>query len=190
MLTLWIVVIVLGVLQLFEIGLLAFLLRGFGQMKQQGVLFKNQEQSLGGSGLAVGEKAPSFVAVDQHDQTIRTDDFRGRKCILAFITPGCTPCAETIEVLNAFSQDAHDVAVLIVGNTDRQQNLLYAIEHHAHIPVLTPDTTVDDIYQIRMKPFAFALDEEGIVRAKSGLNDREHLEGLLMRAFPVTSVSQ
>ena len=190
MLTLWIVVIALGVLELFETALLVLLLRALGQIKQQGRLAGSQGQSSGIDGLAVGEKAPSFVAVDQHDQALRMDDFKGRKRILAFITPGCTPCAETIEVLNAFSQDAHDVAVLIVGDTDRQQNMMYAVEHHAQMPVLTPDTTVDDIYQIRMKPFAFVIDEEGIVRAKSGLNDREHLEGLLMRAFPVTSVSQ
>jgi methylamine dehydrogenase accessory protein MauD len=159
-------------------------------MKQQGVLFKNQEQSLGGSGLAVGEKAPSFVAMDQNGQTFKMDDFKGRKRILAFITPGCTPCAETIEVLNAFSQDAHAVVVLIVGNTDRQQNMLYAVEHHAQMPILTPDATVDDFYQIRMKPFAFVIDEDGIVRAQGGLNNREHLEGLLTMAYPAMSISQ
>jgi len=148
MLTLWIVVIVLGVLELFETALLVLLLRALGQIKQQGGLAGSQRQSSGINGLAVGEKAPSFVAVDQHDQTLRMDDFKGRKRILAFITPGCTPCAETIEVLNAFSQDAHDVAVLIVGDTDHQQNMMYAVEHHAQMPVLTPDATVDDIYQI------------------------------------------
>lgn len=189
MLTLWIVVIVLGVLVLFETVLLMLLLRALGQIKQQGGLTGSQEQSSGINGLAVGEKAPSFVALDQHDRTIRMDDFKGRKRILAFITPGCTPCAETIEVLNAFLQDTHGIAVLIVGNSDRQQNSIYAIEHNAQMPVLTPAFDVDGIYHIRIKPFAFAIDEDGIIRAKSGLNNHEHLEELLMIAFPATSVS-
>ncbi len=45
MLTLWIVVIVLGVLQLFEIGLLLFLLQGLGKMKQAGALFSTKQES-------------------------------------------------------------------------------------------------------------------------------------------------
>lgn len=45
MLTLWIVVIVLGMLQLFEIGLLMFLLRGLGKMKQAGALFSAKQEN-------------------------------------------------------------------------------------------------------------------------------------------------
>lgn len=188
MLTLWIVVVVLGVLEIFETGLLLFLLRGLGKMKQQGVFSISKAQPFDPGGLNVGEKAPSFVAVNQDGQTVRLEDVQGRRSILAFVSPGCTPCATTIEVLHTFLQEGRDIVVLVVGSVNREQNDAYAVEHHAQIPVLTPDADVNTAYQVQIKPFVFVLDEDGIVRAKGGMNDREHLEALLMKAFPTQTV--
>lgn len=56
MLTLWIVVIVLGVLQLFEIGLLMLLLRGLGELRQRRECSTSETW-----GIAVGEPAPSLA---------------------------------------------------------------------------------------------------------------------------------
>lgn len=116
------------------------------------------------------------------------EDVQGRQSILAFISPGCTPCATTIDVLHAFIQGGRDIAVLVVGSLKHEQNDAYAFEHHAHIPILTPDSDVDEAYHVQVKPFVFVLDEAGIVRAKGGMNDREHLEALLIAAFPTPTV--
>lgn len=188
MLILWIVVIVLGVLQLFEIGLLMFLLRGLGEMKQQGGLAGSQGQSPEAWGLAVGEKAPSFVATDQDGHNVSLEDMLGRRSILAFISPGCVSCATTIEVLDMFLQEEPDIAIWVIGSTHAQQNLAYAAEHHAHLSILTPAASIDDAYNIQVKPFVFVLDEAGIVLAKSGMNDRKHLDALLRKAFPTQTV--
>lgn len=188
MLTLWIVVIILGVLELFETVLLVLLLRALGKLKQQGVLDGNRRQSPGAWGLAVGEKAPSFVAINQDGHKVSLEDVQGRRGIVAFVSPSCTPCATTIDVLHALLQEGRDVAVLVVGSVNPEQNDAYAVEHHTPIPILTPDSDLDNIYQVRVKPFVFVLDEAGIIRAKGGLNDREHLEELLMMAFPMQTV--
>ncbi len=46
------------------------------------------------SQLKLGEKAPSFSLVDQHGNTVRLSDFKGRKILLYFYpranTSGCT----------------------------------------------------------------------------------------------------
>jgi peroxiredoxin len=184
MLALWIVVIVLGVLVLFETMLLMLLLRALGQIKQQGRLAGSQKQSPADWGLAIGEKAPSFVATDQDGHPVSLEDMLGRRCILAFISLGCVSCVTTVETLDMFLQEEPDIAIWVIGSTHAQQNLAYAAEHHTHLPILTPATSIDDSYNIQVKPFVFVLDEAGIVRAKSGMNDRQHLDTLLRRAFP------
>ncbi|HVB23008.1 MAG TPA: hypothetical protein VNG51_13785 [Ktedonobacteraceae bacterium] len=70
MLTLWIVVIVLGVLELFETVLLVLLLRVLGQMKQQGSFASNQLPPPQEGGLAVGKQAPSFTVSDDKGNSI------------------------------------------------------------------------------------------------------------------------
>jgi peroxiredoxin Q/BCP len=44
--------------------------------------------------LTMGEAAPSFALSDQHGDTVRLEDFRGRKLLVYFYpeadTPGCT----------------------------------------------------------------------------------------------------
>ncbi|HEV7685243.1 MAG TPA: redoxin domain-containing protein, partial [Acidimicrobiia bacterium] len=44
--------------------------------------------------LKAGDPAPDFTLSDQHDNTVRLSDFRGRKVIVYFYpradTPGCT----------------------------------------------------------------------------------------------------
>ncbi len=183
MLTLWIVVIALGLLQIFETGLLMFLLRRLGEMKQQGVFFKRQSQSPNEWGPPLGEQAPLFNAVDQHKQTVRLKDMQGRKHLLAFISPGCALCVETIEMLNMFLQEEQDIVVLVFGGTDTKQNSVFANEHDATMSILTPDTEVSDAYGVKVRPFGFVLDENGIIRAKGPLNHREHLDVLLTIAF-------
>jgi methylamine dehydrogenase accessory protein MauD len=189
MLTLWIVVIVLGVLQLFEIGLLVLLLRGLGELKQQGFFSKKPSKSPDEWGLPIGEQAPLFDAVDQHGQTIRLKDMHGRKCLLAFISPGCAPCVETIEMLNRFLQENLDIAVLLIGSTDRRHNSAFANEYSVTIPIVTLDAKISDHYGIKARPFGFVLDESGTIRAKGPLNQREHLDVLLTIAFPLQPVA-
>lgn len=49
---------------------------------------------MGMTTLAPGDPAPAFALTDQHGETVRLDDFRGRKLLVYFYpqadTPGCT----------------------------------------------------------------------------------------------------
>lgn len=182
-------IIALWTLVLFETVLLVLLLRVLGQLKQQSMFSNNPEQSSLAWGLSLGKQVPSFKAKDQTGSVFNMKDFQGRKRILVFISPGCIPCAETIEILNMFLQKEQEVMILAVGSTDEKQNRAFATEYHAMMPVLTPGTEVNDAYRVTVRPFAFALDENGIIRAKGPLNVREHLDTLLKTAFSFQLVS-
>lgn len=184
MLTLWIVVIVLGVLELFETVLLVLLLRVLGQMKQQGGFASNQLPPPQEWGLAVGEQAPSFVVSDDKGNSIHLDDFHGEKRIVAFVSPGCSACSGTIEALNIFVRDEQTFAVFVLGGSDREQNRAYAAKQQTLMPILTDHAEVGKIaYRVQGVPFLFILDEEGIIRAKGLVTNRERLQQVLVNAF-------
>ncbi|CAN5690512.1 thioredoxin-dependent thiol peroxidase [soil metagenome] len=66
--------------------------------------------------LAAGDKAPPFAVSDQHGETVRLDDFRGRKLLVYFYpevdTPGCT--TQSCDVRD-HRQDLADLGVDVVG---------------------------------------------------------------------------
>ncbi len=189
MLTLWIVVIVIGALQIFETVLLVFLLRGFGQMKQQGGFAGSQLQSPQEWGLAIGEKAPAFTGTDQDGNTVNVETYRGQRRILAFVAPGCSVCADVIAAMNAVVREKPDMVVLAVGDSDVERNHAYAVEHHASMPILATPSPVDkELYRVQGVPFVFIVDETDTIRAKSIVNDSERLHAVLQSAFPPITV--
>lgn len=185
MLTLWIVVIVLGVLELFETVLLVILLRGLGKMKQAGTLFSAKQESspFADRGLAIGTQAPEFVVADHSGRSITLKDSDGSWRILAFVSPGCPACAMTIKTLDDTLQERPDIAILVVGGAARAANTAYAIERNASVPILTPEATLaNEVYLVQGIPFVYILDEVGMIRAKGVVNIPEHLQQLLLRA--------
>ncbi len=189
--TQWIIDIVLGVLELLQLVLLVGAFRALGQLKQQGGMAGSQGQSPADWGLAIGEKAPSFVATDQQGHTVNLEQFRGQKRIFAFISPGCSVCATVIAALNAVVREQPDMVVLAIGDSDRKRNQEYAIEHQASMPVLTPLSSIaKEMYRIQAVPFVFIVDETNIIRAKGIVNDGERLHALLQSAFPPASVAR
>jgi methylamine dehydrogenase accessory protein MauD len=173
---------------LFETVLLVLLLRGLGELRQQ-VASSTQKNSTGEWGLAVGEQASSFEARDQYGRRFKLKSLQGQRRILAFVAPGCVPCAGTVQLLNKFLEEVQGVTVLVVGSLDFEKNRAYALEHNAQIPILTPDFDVGAAYHVNVRPFVFAIDEAGFIRAKGPLNDNEHLESLMARAFPTHTVA-
>jgi methylamine dehydrogenase accessory protein MauD len=182
MLTLWIVVIVLGVLELFETVVLVLLLRMLGQMKQQGKLFSALPEQR--SGLDVGEHAPLFIVTGHNNNAIRLEDVRGLKSVIVFVSPGCSACAGAIDALNTFKREDHDMALLVIGAASERQNHTFAFEYQAQMPILAADLSLAlDSYRIPGFPFVYVLDEEQIIRARGAVNCYEHLQALLTTAF-------
>ena len=189
--TAWVVsMIALWVLVLIETGLLLLLLRALGQLRQQGTLSTKDTPSIATWGLNVGEPAPSFTAIDQYGKRISFADFSGQKRILAFISPNCSVCAGAIEAMNGIIEQERGIAVIAVGDIDRERNNVYAAEYQARMPVLTPAFTAEkDLYRVQGIPFVFAIDEAGIIRAKGVVNERGSLRELLASAFAPVPVA-
>lgn len=173
--------IALWVLVLVDTIALVLLLRVVGEFKQKGgFILPPWATSDEPGGLAVGEKAPLFSAADLDGNSVRLEDFRGKKCILAFLAPGCSFCAKAVEALNSIVEKQYPVAVLAVGGPDATQNHRYASEWKAQMPILTAGSGLSEkSYHVYKFPFIYLLDEEGVIRAQGLGGTEERLRSLL-----------
>ena len=178
----------LWILVLFETVLLLLLLRALGELRQKGMLLSGEAmQSSALGGLEVGEQAPSFTASDQDGNVIELEDIKKRR-VLAFVSPSCSACDSTLQVLKTVKQDQRVEVVLVVGSSNSEENRRYAAKHDLQMPLLTPGSeVVEGLYHVHGFPLVFVLDEVGMIRAKGGVNHEKQLRDLLDVAFALVS---
>lgn len=178
----WIVAIVaLWLLVLFETVLLLLLLRALGELRRQGAFAATPYRAAGPGGLEIGDTAPPFAAIDASGSTVRLDDTRGKRRLLAFVSPTCSACADTIEALNAGMSEYPDLSMLVIGGPDSQANQSYAIEHGARMTILTAASSLGrDSYRIPGVPFVYVLNAASVIVAKGIVNGKEDLGRLLI----------
>ena len=79
--------------------------------------------------LKVGDNAPSFEALNQQGNTIKLEDFKGKKLVLFFYpkasTPGCTMEACNLrDNYNIFLAKGYEVLGVSADSAKRQQNFI------------------------------------------------------------------
>ena len=79
--------------------------------------------------LQIGDKAPSFSSQDQNGNTIKLNDFKGKKLVLFFYpkasTPGCTMQACNLrDNYQQFIAKGYDVLGVSADSAKRQQNFI------------------------------------------------------------------
>jgi methylamine dehydrogenase accessory protein MauD len=174
---LWVTVLALGFLLL-------------GTLRSMGLLEWRLDQieatrpaRLGREGLKIGAKAASFTLPDAAAGTsVSLDDFAGRKVLLVFTQTGCGPCHEVMPELNRVQQRGRQ-QVLVINNGDPDETADWAREADAPFPVLTQDNwTVSRRYKVFATPFAFLIDEQGVVASKGIASTRQYLDFVLSGA--------
>jgi peroxiredoxin Q/BCP len=96
--------------------------------------------------LAAGDEAPAFVLLDQHGDTVRLEDFRGRTLLVYFYpeadTPGCTTqSCDLRDHRSEFSSLGVDVVGVSPDEPDKQ--LAFDEKYGLGFPLLSdPDHAV------------------------------------------------
>jgi methylamine dehydrogenase accessory protein MauD len=130
---------------------------------------------LGRDGLKPGKKAPDFTLSSVDGDEVSLRDFAGRKLLLVFTQSGCGPCHEIAPELNRL-HDKGEHQVLVVNNGDPESTREWAAETKARFPVLAQEKfSVSKRYEAFATPFAFLIDEQGIVRSKGIVGSRQYL---------------
>lgn len=136
---------------------------------------------LGRDGLKPGKKAPDFTLPSAGGGDVSLRDFAGRKLLLVFTQSGCGPCHDIAPELNRLHEKGEQV--LVVNNGDPGSTREWATETKARFPVLAQEKfSVSKRYEAFATPFAFLIDEQGIVRSKGIAGTRQYLGYVLSGA--------
>src|SRR5262245_28102447 len=171
----------------------ALLLLGFllvGTLRAMGLLSWRVEQleatapnRMNRSGLAPGRSAPDFTLPDVTGREVSLHGFAGRKVLLAFVQPGCGPCRDIVPELNRLAARNRDVQVLAINNAEADAARQWADDVQPRFPVLVQEKwSVSKRYEVFATPFAFLIDERGIVASKGIVAGRQHLKFVLAGA--------
>jgi methylamine dehydrogenase accessory protein MauD len=163
--------------------LLSFLL--FGTLRALGLLSWRLEQleattpkRLGRDGLKPGKKAPDFTLSNVHGGDMALHDFAGRKVLLVFTQSGCSPCKAIVPELNSSQHSA--TQVLVINNGDPDATRKWSAEVGARFPVLAQTQfSISKKYEVFATPFAFLIDEKGVIASKGIINNRQHIRYVL-----------
>jgi methylamine dehydrogenase accessory protein MauD len=162
---LWVVVLALA--------LLVFLL-----YRQLGIMYLGSAEGVSRDGLPKGTPAPDFSLTDQYGHVQHLADYRGRPTLLVFGSPSCSPCRILFPQLEDWTRHHPEVGALWLNATTPEESLRFVSELGATVPVVpyTPESKLLDKYRARVTPFAFMLDESGVIRAKGLVNTKAGLD--------------
>ncbi|MFZ0490676.1 MAG: thioredoxin-dependent thiol peroxidase [Salegentibacter sp.] len=146
--------------------------------------------------LKEGDKAPAFSAEDQDGNTVRLEDFKGKKLVLFFYpkasTPGCTAEACNLrDNWQSFQNKGYAIVGVSADSKKRQQN--FKDKYELPFPLLADeDKKVINAYGVwGPKKFmgkeyeginrtTFIIDEEGkIEEVISKVKTKEHAAQIL-----------
>jgi peroxiredoxin len=106
---------------------------------------------------------------------IALSDYAGRKVFLVFVQTGCGPCGAVVPDLNRlYREGKYDLLVINNAEPDKARN--WVNEVGAEFPVLMQEKwLVSKRYEVLATPFAFVIDENGVVKSKGIVNSKQHI---------------
>lgn len=146
--------------------------------RQLGIMYLGTAEGVSRDGLEKGTRAPDFSLTDQHGTVHRLSSLRGRPVLLLFGSPHCSPCRILLPQLHDWARAHRDMEVLWLNAASPEESLKFVSDTSTTLPVLpfTPEDNVMEQYRVRVTPFMFMVDEQGIVRAKGLANTRSGLD--------------
>ena len=144
--------------------------------------------------LSVGEPAPPFALSDQHGETVRLDDFRGRKLLVYFYpeadTPGCT--TQSCD-LRDHRQELGDLGVDVVGISPDEpaSQLAFDEKFSLGFPLLADtDHAVADAWGTWGEKKLYGKVYMGIVRSSFLIDEEGRVEQAWYRVKPDRTVPE
>ena len=166
---LWIAVIAVGFLLLGTLRSLGLLQWRIDQLEATRPSKINRE------GLKSGKTAPDFTLPQVGGGECSLSDYQDRRVFLVFVQAGCQPCHEIAPELNRLERSG-ELQVLVVNRAEAMDAAEWTDDVGAVFPVLVQDgLDVSKKYQVFATPFAFVIDEQGVVAGSGIVSQRRHI---------------
>ena len=131
----------------------------------------------------VGQAAPVLEVADLAGDKLRLGGARadGRSQLLLFVSPTCPMCKKLLAVAKSFVRsERRHLGLALVGDGERGEQEKFVRDQKLEALPYVVSPVVGMTYQVGKLPYAVLIDEAGVVRAKGLVNNREHLESLLV----------
>jgi methylamine dehydrogenase accessory protein MauD len=175
-LALWALVLFLGFLLLGALRALGLVRWRLEQLEA------TTPSRIGRGGLKAGKNAPDFTLATVNGAPVSLHDFAGRKVLLVFMQPGCGPCDRVTAELNRL-HGTSEAQVLAVQNGDPDSVRKWAEEHRPLFPVAVQQRySLSKRYEAFATPFAFLIDERGVIASRGLASTRQYLGYILTEA--------
>jgi len=132
-------------------------------------------------GPAVGELAPplSVVTLAGGRIEIGGPSAVARSRLLLFVSPSCPVCKKLLPIARSFASAEHLEVVLVGDGEPAEQRAMIEEFRLEHLPYVN-SPQVGMAFQVGKLPYAVLIDAQGVIRAKGLVNNREHLESLIV----------
>lgn len=115
-------------------------------------------------GLKTGTLAPAFSLPAPDGGELSLNRYRGRKVLLVFSDPECSPCMDLLPKLERFHREASNTAVLMISRGDVEANRKKSEEHDVTFPVgLQRKWEISREYGMFATPIGYLIDESGVL---------------------------
>ncbi len=142
--------------------------------------------------LAAGDAAPPFALTDQHGETVRLEDFKGRKLLVYFYpkadTPGCT--TQSCDVRD-HRQDFVDLGVDVVGISPDEPDAQLAFDRKFSLefPLLADtDHAVADAWGTWGEKKLYGKAYMGVIRSSFLVDEGGYIEQAWYKVSPSNTV--
>lgn len=135
--------------------------------------------------LKVGDKAPNFKALDQNGNTIKLEDYKGKKLVLFFYpkasTPGCTAEACNLrDNYQTFLAKGYAILGVSADSAKRQQNFI--AKNELPYPLLTDeDKKVINAFGVWGPKKFMGREYEGIHRTTFVIDEKGIIEEIITK---------
>jgi peroxiredoxin Q/BCP len=136
--------------------------------------------------LKPGDKAPDFELLDQHGETVKLGDFKGRKVLVYFYpkadTPGCT--TQACELRDAAPKIGDTVVVGISPDPPKKQQK-FDDKYGLGFPLLADeDHAVAEAYDVWAEKSMYGKKYMGIVRSAFLVDEKGKVEEAWYKVSP------
>jgi peroxiredoxin Q/BCP len=142
--------------------------------------------------LEPGDAAPPFALTDQHGETVRLEDFRGRKLLVYFYpkadTPGCT--TQSCDVRD-HRQDLAELGIAVVGISPDAPDAQLAFDRKYSLgfPLLADtDHAVAEAWGTWRPRMLYGKSFLGIVRSSFLVDEDGRIERVWYKVKPADTV--
>ncbi len=116
------------------------------------------------------EPVPDITLPTPDGEMLSLSDYQGQVIFLNFWGTYCPPCvAELPDIQNVYEalQDQNFVVIGLNVEEKPEKVKAFITEHHITFPIIiSPDATVNPLYQLKRMPTTWFIDREGILRGK------------------------